>query len=110
MIWRYRQRTKRAQAMRTSSVRVHGSRWMRPCPWEPLCSAELACVCNRHVIRSMRSRCCNRIATSFLKFCRSIPSRAEESPPWRVKWGAVDTSVLWRCVIDRIAQGEGRIL
>ena len=87
-------RRKHAQAMRTESVRVEGSRWNRPCYYEGFCTPYTPCVCERHPIVRMRSRCCNRVACSFMKWCRSIPSREHESPPWRTKW-ACDNKLVY---------------
>lgn len=86
--WRRAFRRRLSQAMRTSPVRVIGSRWNRPCIFEQLDACGHDCICNRPQIVVMRSRGCNRVACSFLKWCHVTPGRSEEDPPFRSKWGA----------------------
>lgn len=83
---RHGKRRKHAQAMRTENVRINGSRWNRPCILEQFDACGSDCICNRPPIRARRSRGCNRVASSFLKWCRAIPERAEFAPLWRKKW------------------------
>lgn len=79
-------RRKLAQAMRTENVKITGSRWNRPCPLAFVCQVPVDCVCNRKPIVARRSRGCNRVACSFLKWCRAIPEMAEHPPLWRLQW------------------------
>lgn len=79
-------RAKHTQAMRTESCKVTGSRWNRPCPLMDACMPGTPCICDLPRIVTMRSRCCNRVACSFLKWCHAEPEQDWRPNGWRLVW------------------------
>jgi hypothetical protein len=90
-------RGKLAQSMRSENVKVTGTReWRRAEMCTLLCDRGF-CPCNLPRIVSLRTRTCQRVATSFMRWCRysdeymcarqhGAASVAQMRPEHYVKW------------------------
>jgi hypothetical protein len=93
--WYVRQRRKRAQAMRTETVRLHGVREGRGADLcQAICTATF-CPCNMPAIVRRRMRVIQAQATTFHRWIRWRQEWEHIGTPHRVKWAdAVRAKVL----------------
>lgn len=91
-------RRKHNQAMRHEACKLPGSRWNRPCHDDTTSIRRLFCTCNRPIVITYRSRCCNRVASNFFKLCRFAPDieSANVQMRWRIYTMYDNCAVAWR--------------